>query len=60
MVLEENHGEEWDTHLGASQTDANGCIMVPICGSTVYKFAVRTRPAAASSPRICFFNNFET
>jgi hypothetical protein len=55
MVLEENHVEEWDTRLGASQADANGCIMVPICGSTVYKFAVRTRPAAASSPSDLLF-----
>jgi hypothetical protein len=49
MVLEENQVVEWDTRLGASQTDANGCIMVSICGSAVYKVAVRTRPAAASS-----------
>jgi hypothetical protein len=55
MVLEENHREEWDTHLGASQTDANGCIMVSICGSAAYKFAVRTRSAAASSPSDLLF-----
>jgi hypothetical protein len=50
MVLEENQVVEWDIRLGASQTDANGCIMVSICGSAGYKFAVQPARGGCELP----------